>query len=138
MQNPRVSILLPAFDAEDTLPASLESIRRQSEARFECLVVDDGSSDGTARVARAFAKRDPRFRVLTRDHAGIVPSLNAGLAACRAPWVARMDADDLMYRQRLGSRTSRTSRVWAATSAYSRAPGWAPGWAMVGEATRPG
>jgi glycosyltransferase involved in cell wall biosynthesis len=101
MQDPIVSILLPAFDAEDTLPASLESIRRQSEARFECLVVDDGSSDGTARVARAFAKRDPRFRVLTRDHAGIVPSLNAGLAACRAPWVARMDADDLMYRQRL-------------------------------------
>ncbi len=101
MSEPLVSILLPVFDAESTLPACLESIRRQRETRFECIVVDDGSRDGSAGIIRELARRDPRFRLLERPHAGIVPALDAGLAACGAPLVARMDADDWMHRDRL-------------------------------------
>jgi glycosyltransferase involved in cell wall biosynthesis len=97
----RVSILLPAYCAEATLAAALRSIQRQTETRWECLVIDDGSSDGTAAIARDFAERDPRFRVLGLPHGGLVRALNSGLEACRAPLVARMDADDLMHRQRL-------------------------------------
>jgi len=98
---PRVSILLPAYCAEATLAAALRSVQRQTETRWECIVVDDGSSDGTAAIARDFAERDPRFRVLGLPHGGLVEALNSGLEACRAPLVARMDADDLMHRQRL-------------------------------------
>jgi glycosyltransferase involved in cell wall biosynthesis len=97
----RVSVLLPVFDAEATLEACLASIARQRETRFECLVVDDGSRDGSLALARRAAARDSRFRVLPGAHRGLVPALQRGLAECRAPLVARMDADDWMHRDRL-------------------------------------
>ena len=97
----RVSILLPAYCAEATLAAALRSIQRQTENCWECVVVDDGSSDATAAVARGFAERDPRFLVRSLAQGGLVRALNHGLEACGAPLIARMDADDLMHRQRL-------------------------------------
>lgn len=98
---PLVSVLLPAFDAAATLPAALASVARQTLGDLECVIVDDGSRDETAAIARAQAARDPRFRVHERPHAGIVAALRAGLALCRGRYVARMDADDLMHRERL-------------------------------------
>ena len=97
----RVSILLPAYSAEATLAAALRSIQRQTETRWECVVVDDGSPDGTGAIARGFAERDPRFLVLRMAHGGLVRALNHGLESCGAPLIARMDADDLMHRERL-------------------------------------
>ena len=101
MPDPIVSVLLPAFDAEQTLPAALASLQRQRESRWECVIVDDGSRDETLAIARRKAQSDPRFRLLERPHRGIVASLNDGLEACRAPRIARMDADDWMHRDRL-------------------------------------
>lgn len=101
MTAPRVSVLMPVRDAEGTLACALASIARQSEARFECVIVDDGSRDGSLALARRFAARDARFRVLAAPREGLVPALNRGLAACRAPLVARHDADDVMRRARL-------------------------------------
>lgn len=98
---PAVSVLLPAYNAAPTLALALASVQRQSDPDFECLVVDDGSSDDTARIAREFSRQDARFRLLARAHGGIVAALNAGLAECRGALVARMDADDLMQRHRL-------------------------------------
>jgi glycosyltransferase involved in cell wall biosynthesis len=98
---PRVSVLLPVFDAADTLAACLRSIERQTLREWECVVVDDGSGDGSAAVARRFAAADARFRVAPGPHRGLVAALSRGLALCRAPLVARMDADDLMQRERL-------------------------------------
>jgi hypothetical protein len=68
------------------------------------LVVDDGSQDDTAEVAVSFSRRDPRFRLLSLPHRGIVSALNAGLGQCSGELVARMDADDLMQRQRLSKQ----------------------------------
>ena len=65
------------------------------------MVVDDGSRDATRAVAEAFARRDPRFRVVATPPRGIVAALNEGLARCSAPFVARLDADDWMHRDRL-------------------------------------
>jgi glycosyltransferase involved in cell wall biosynthesis len=98
-----VSILLPAYDAAATLPACLETLRRQTEATWECILVDDGSRDATPAIAAAAAREDARIRVVARPHGGIVAALEAGLAHCRAPLVARMDADDLMHRDRLAA-----------------------------------
>jgi GT2 family glycosyltransferase len=98
---PAVSVLMPAFNARATLAPALLSVQRQTEADFECVVVDDGSSDETAELARAFALKDPRFRVIAQPHGGIVAALGAGLLQCRGELVARMDADDLMQRGRL-------------------------------------
>ena len=68
---------------------------------FECVMVDDGSHDESAAIARQVADRDDRFALVSLPHQGIVGALNEGLAHCRGELVARMDADDLMHRDRL-------------------------------------
>ena len=102
--NPRVSIVLPVRDAEATLELCLRSIARQSEPSFECLVVDDGSRDASGTIAATYAARDPRFRRIRTEPRGIVHALGIGIEATRAPFVARMDADDWMHRERLASQ----------------------------------
>ena len=99
---PQISVLLPAFNAAQTLPAALDSVLAQRTGRsFEVVAVDDGSADATVRVLDDYARRDPRVRPLALPHGGIVAALNAGLARCRGRYVARMDADDLAHPERL-------------------------------------
>lgn len=98
---PLVSILIPAWNAALTLPTCLRSVLRQSEPGWECVIVDDGSQDDTLAWAHWFVQHDARFTVLATPHQGIVAALNAGLQRCRGRFVARMDADDIMHRQRL-------------------------------------
>jgi glycosyltransferase involved in cell wall biosynthesis len=101
---PRVSVLLPVWNSAATLPACLQSVQRQTEQRWQCVIIDDGSRDASLAYARQFAQRDPRFVVITMAHQGLVSALNRGIASCRAPYIARMDADDLMHRQRLATQ----------------------------------
>jgi len=98
---PAVSVLLPCYNAEGTLAEALESLAGQTFTDLEVVAVDDGSQDGTPRLLEAWAARDPRFRFIRLPHAGIIRALNAGLQACRAPYIARMDADDRAHPQRL-------------------------------------
>ncbi len=104
VKRPRVSILLPTFDSATAIEACLESITRQTEPNWECTVVDDGSRDDTVARVAAVARQDPRFLLVSRSHQGLVRTLNAGLSHCRAPLVARMDADDIMHSQRLAAQ----------------------------------
>jgi glycosyltransferase involved in cell wall biosynthesis len=101
VQAPEVSVLVPAFNAAATLDGALRSISRQSFESWECVLVDDGSTDATGAIAEAHARRDPRLRVVHGEHRGLVATLNAGLALCRGRYVARFDADDVMHRDRL-------------------------------------
>ena len=110
MGEPQISILLPMRDAERTLGACLRSIVRQTEPDWECVVVDDGSRDRSLELARAAEAVDPRIRVLVRAREGLVAALNAGLAECDAPLVARMDADDVMHRERLAAQKAALAR----------------------------
>jgi glycosyltransferase involved in cell wall biosynthesis len=98
---PRISLLLPARDAALTLAEALSSILAQSFGDFECVLVDDGSRDGTRELARRQAERDRRFVIVEQAAAGLVSALERGLARCRGEFVARMDADDLMHPERL-------------------------------------
>lgn len=132
---PEISVLLPAYQCEAVLGEALETLRAQSFRRFEVWVVDDGSTDGTSEVAQGLARADPRFHVLRRPHGGIVAALNAGLSRCRAPLIARMDADDRCAPERLATQHAllRTlpgpavvgSRIWSFKS-----DGSPPGWGM--------
>ena len=99
--NPQVSVLIPVYNAERTLAEALDSIAVQTLRRHEVVLVLNGCTDDTEAIARAYSQRDPRVRILTQPEAGIVPALNAGLKACKAPLVARLDADDLMLPTRL-------------------------------------
>jgi len=107
---PLVSVLLPAWNAAATLPACLASLSRQTERDWECVLADDGSDDATLHVARAAARADARIRVLAFPHRGLVATLNAALAHCHGGWVARMDADDLMHRERLAAQLALLAR----------------------------
>ncbi len=89
-----MSVVVPARNAGDTLGEALESLLAQSERSFEAIVVDDGSTDATDFVARGFARRDPRFRVLSGPARGVSAARNAGLAETRAEWLLFLDADD--------------------------------------------
>ncbi|MGE4298306.1 MAG: glycosyltransferase [Desulfovibrionaceae bacterium] len=101
MTTPRVSVLMPAYNAAATLAATLDSLLVQTLADCEIVAVDDGSTDATRDIMAAYARRDARVRPVGVAHGGIVAALNAGLAHCRAPYVARMDADDLCLPERL-------------------------------------
>lgn len=96
---PEVSVLLPFYNARETLADCLASILGQSLRNFEIVAVDDFSSDGSPDVVRTF--HDSRIRLITSPEKGIVAALNAGLLQCRSDYVARIDADDLMHVDRL-------------------------------------
>lgn len=103
---PQVSVLLPARNAGATLPACLDSLSRQTFRDWKLIAVDDGSTDATAAVLDAAARRDGRIHVRTLPRVGLVAALNEGLTLCRAPLIARMDADDVMHRRRLERQVS--------------------------------
>ena len=97
---PRVTVLLPVYDGREHLAAAIDSILRQSFRDFELLVIDDGSSDGSADLVAACP--DPRVRCVRNDrNLGVVASLNRGLELARGELVARMDADDASLPERL-------------------------------------
>lgn len=91
---PRVSILMPAFNAEDTIAAAIASVRAQSIADWELIVVDDGSIDATADVARTAAAGDPRITVLAQANAGCGVARNNAASHARGEFLALLDADD--------------------------------------------
>lgn len=98
---PSVSVLMPCYNAAATLEEAIESVLGQTLRELELVAVDDGSSDATGRMLEAWVKRDVRVRPLALPHARMIPALNAGLAACRGPLIARMDADDRSHPHRL-------------------------------------
>jgi glycosyltransferase involved in cell wall biosynthesis len=92
---------MPCYNVAATLDETMGSLLEQTYPGFEIIAVDDGSEDSTLNQLQAWAERDARVRLLAREHEGIIPTLNAGLAICRSTLVARMDADDRAHPQRL-------------------------------------
>ncbi len=101
---PAVSVLLPVRDAARWLGPSLASLWRQTLADFEVVAVNDGSSDGSARLLDREAEFQPRLRVVHTPHRGLPAALNTALALARSPILARHDADDLSHRERLAAQ----------------------------------
>jgi glycosyltransferase involved in cell wall biosynthesis len=106
-----VSILLPFHNALDTLPACLNSIRKQDHRHWELIAVNDQSTDGSAAWLRQQAAADQRILVIDNPEKGLVNALNQGLSSCSHPLVARMDADDLMHPLRLSRQVAHFERV---------------------------
>ena len=99
---PAVSVLMTVHNGQRHLEQAARSVLRQRGCTLEFVIVDDGSTDATPRLLRRLAAEDARVRVLRLEsNAGISRAANAGIAACRATRIARMDADDVMHPDRL-------------------------------------
>lgn len=96
-----IDVLLPVYNAEATLALSLESLSNQSFTNFRIIAINDGSTDGSLDILRAFAGHDERIDIVNLANGGIVRALNTGLSHVTAPIVARLDADDLCDPDRL-------------------------------------
>jgi glycosyltransferase involved in cell wall biosynthesis len=96
-----ITVLMPVYNGERYLAVAIESILAQTHARFELLIVDDGSTDATPEILASYAARDPRIRVYHHPNCDQPKTLNRGLALARHDWVAILDHDDISLPRRL-------------------------------------
>ena len=96
---PLVSILIPAFNAARWLSASVESALAQTWSRTEIIIVDDGSTDATAVVARGYAS--PRVSIIVQPHQGASAARNSALARAQGDYIQWLDADDLLGPEKI-------------------------------------
>lgn len=96
-----VAVVIPAFNAEHTLARTLESVLNQTHAALQVWVVDDGSTDRTPEIIRAYELRDRRVRRLGQNNGGVARARNLGLQHSSAEFVAFVDADDLWHPRKI-------------------------------------
>ena len=101
-----VSVVMSVHNGARFLDAAITSIATQKLQDLELLIVDDGSTDGSAAIAEGHARADARIRLLASPSRGLAAALNAGLAAAGGRYVARMDADDIAYTERLARQVA--------------------------------
>ena len=99
---PRVSVLMTVYNGLPYLPQAIESVLHQTFTDFEFVIIDDASTDASVQCIRHYADADSRIRLWCHArNLGQAASLNAGLALARAPYLARMDQDDICLSDRL-------------------------------------
>lgn len=104
---PLVTVLVAAYEAERSLPATLRSLCAQSWRNLEILVIDDASTDGTAEAAREAARHDPRIRLLRQEvNGGAYAARNRGLSEARGDYVTLQDADDWSHPARIARQVA--------------------------------
>lgn len=121
-----ISVIVPAYNVEGFIREALASVAAQSYADWECIVIDDGSTDGTLAVAEEFAAADPRFRLISHENRG-PGARNTGLDNARGEWICFLDADDMLLPHALRCLIdlTRYGRLMVAAG-WTRRPDFAP------------
>ncbi|HET6157525.1 MAG TPA: glycosyltransferase family A protein [Dongiaceae bacterium] len=104
IDGPLVSVVVPAYNAAGTIQETLDSISQQTYHSLEVIVVDDGSIDGTAAIARRHGRGDPRFSVISKANGGVASARNEGIRASKGDYVAFIDADDLWHPTKIAKQ----------------------------------
>lgn len=104
---PAVSVVVPCYNAAETLAATLQSATRQTFTDIEIIVVDDGSTDGSPAIVTELAKSDPRLKLLSQANGGVSAARNAGIGAANARLIALLDADDAWAPDHLATHVQR-------------------------------
>lgn len=94
--SPLVSIIIPAFNAARFIPETIRSVAAQTHRNLEIIAVDDGSTDDTREVLRAFCEEDPRIRLIEQANSGVSAARNAGARLARGEFLGFLDADDTL------------------------------------------
>lgn len=98
---PKISIVVPVYNAFAFLERCLTSIVQQSFHDWECLIVDDGSTDGSSNVCDSFGNKDSRFTVFHKKNGGVSSARNVGIEHAIGQWILFVDADDVLYNDSL-------------------------------------
>ncbi len=98
---PDVSVVMAVYNGERNLKQAIDSVLMQELSNIELIIVDDGSTDNSLSIIQAAQKQDQRVQLISREHRGLVPSLNQAIANCNAEFIARMGADDISMPERL-------------------------------------
>ncbi|MGZ0149277.1 glycosyltransferase family 2 protein [Kribbella sp. WER1] len=133
MSRPRLSVVVPFYNVGAYLGDCLDSIARQTFADFEAILVDDGSPDDSAVVAKEFCGRDSRFRIVEQPNAGLGPARNTGVEHATGEYVTFVDSDDLVTRHGFGlliKALDQTGSDFAAGNArrFNNSYGVRPSW----------
>ena len=107
---PCFSVIIPAYNRARFLPECLESVLAQTFTDWECIIVDDGSTDGTRELVAEYVRRDSRFRYHWQENAGASAARNAGIERARGEWIAFLDSDDWYYPDALAHFHAAASR----------------------------
>jgi len=99
MRNVKVTVLMPAWNAAGYIAEAIHSVLEQTFTDYELLIINDGSTDDTLNEIKKFA--DPRIRIIGQSHQGIAAALNKGLEEAKGKYIARFDADDICFPDRL-------------------------------------
>ncbi|MBB4526533.1 UNVERIFIED_ORG: glycosyltransferase involved in cell wall biosynthesis [Rhizobium sophorae] len=114
---PLVSVVIPAFNASPYIERTLRSATRQTYRALEIIVIDDGSSDNTAKLIEQMALVDPRIRLLSTSNYGVAAARNTGIQASTGRFVAFLDADDLWHETKIEKQVNALNLLpqhWAA------------------------
>lgn len=98
---PEISVILPFYNAENTLKRAAESILAQTFRNFELLLIDNNSTDSSSRIAKNLADSDSRIKLYTEQKQGVTHAMNLGLYKASGNYIARMDSDDISHPARL-------------------------------------
>lgn len=98
---PKVSVIVPIYNVKQYLANSLDSIAGQKFDELEVLLIDDGSSDGSAEIAKAYAAKDRRYRYIRQENAGVSAARNRGIEEAKGDYLAFYDADDIVPEKAL-------------------------------------
>lgn len=112
MDQPLVSVIMPAYNAEQFIEEAIRSVLGQSVTDLELLVLDDGSRDRTLEIVKDMAQKDPRVRLIVNEqNMGVAKTRNRGLELCRGAYVALLDSDDYWRPQRLEKMIDRAKQT---------------------------
>lgn len=92
----KISIIIPCYNSEKYLGACMDSVLAQTFEDFEAILVDDGSKDNTLAIARHYAQKDARVRVLAKENGGVAAARNLALEHAQGEWITFVDSDDLL------------------------------------------
>ena len=98
MNNPLISIIIPAYNVEQYLTACLSSIEQQTYQNFEAILIDDGSKDSTGDICDAIAAKDNRFKVIHQKNQGVSAARNVGIGEANGEYICFVDSDDKLLK----------------------------------------
>ena len=117
-ENPLISIIIPVFNREKLIVRTLESVQNQTYSSWECLIVDDGSTDNTLNVIDSFIDRDKRFQIISHHHVGNANVLrNIGINKAKGEYIAMLDSDDEFMANHLSRRLAKI-KEWGCDGIY--------------------